>query len=981
MPRSAPSSEGWANTGLSARAAASEPLVGLVERVTFHNPDNGFCVLRVKAKGQRDLVTVVGHAPTISAGEFIQASGSWVNDRTHGPQFKASFLRAAPPTTIEGIEKYLGSGMIKGIGPIYASKLVRAFGEAVFDVIEDQPERLREVEGIGPKRAERIIAEWADQKVIREIMIFLHSHGVSTSRAVRIFKVYGADAIQVLSENPYRLARDVRGIGFKTADAIAARLEIEKTAMIRARAGIGFTLTEAMDDGHCGLPLDELVRTAEQLLEIPTQIVEQALDLEIEAGDVVVDTVGDRRCIFLAGLHSAEHSSGFASLRRKLPCLGSTSSRRWMVLASRPVLSLSRLAARPVGAARAMSIPLAPSTFRMALISVVLPTPGPPVITRTLESRARREPGTPTLVEAQGVAGIRAEGEGDGMIPALHHGTTGPRVQNLVARAHPARDLRAPRRHGPGRQAARPHPPHRSAAGARTSCCWRGCPAWRTGTCLARPTSPGEGRCLRRRPDAHVGRGCGSARRPASVAGWSGAPVSAILSGQQVIAKGGAGDRVADPGSDRDPGRRPVRGGTMRTETTGTGQQGPLAGVTVLEFSMFMAGPTCGLMLADLGAEVFKIERIPGGDDTRRMTPPEVARESAAFMMMNRNKRGVAIDIKKPGGLRAIHRLAARAEIVIENFRPGTMARLGLGYEELAKDNPALVYGSVSGFGATGPLAERAGVDLVAQGFSGLMSITGEGPGRPPVKVGAPVSDTTAGMLLALAVVAAYSHRLRTGRGQRVETSLIEAAMAHTYWQSAIFLATGRSPGPMGSAHPLTSPYQAYACADGYIVLGAPNELNWQRLLEAIEAPELGADPRFADNARRLEHNAELTEAIEARLAARSRAAWIARLEAAGVPCGPVHSVGEALSHPHVRAREMVVEVEHPRAGRIETLGCPMKFSETPSGVRKAAPLYAEDTHAVLEAHGFDAAEIEALIEDGAIAVAEGLAAADGVVR
>ena len=308
MRRNAPSHEGWADTGPGRRAAVSETLAGLVERVTFHNPDNGFCVLRVKARGQRDLVTVVGHAPVISAGEFVQATGTWINDRTHGPQFKASFLRAAPPTTVEGIEKYLGSGMIRGIGPVYGKRLVRAFGEAVFDVIEEQPERLQKVEGIGPKRAERIVAGWADQKVIRDIMIFLHSHGVSTSRSVRIFKTYGADAIQVLSENPYRLARDVRGIGFKTADTIAERLGIEKTAMIRARAGIGFTLTEAMDDGHCGLPLDELVPMAEQLLEIPAAIVEEALSLELEAGDVISDEVDGRSCIFLAGLHRSERA-------------------------------------------------------------------------------------------------------------------------------------------------------------------------------------------------------------------------------------------------------------------------------------------------------------------------------------------------------------------------------------------------------------------------------------------------------------------------------------------------------------------------------------------------------------------------------------------------------------------------------------------------------------------------------------------------
>ena len=250
-------------------AADRENLAGLVERVTFHNADNGFCVLRVKARGHRDLVTVVGHAAAIGAGEFVQASGRWVNDRTHGLQFRADFLRTAPPTTVEGIEKYLGSGMIRGIGPVYAKKLVKAFGEHVFDVIEQKPERLREVDGIGPKRADSIVAAWADQKAIREIMVFLHCHGVGTSRAVRIFKTYGADAIRLISENPYRLARDIRGIGFKTADPIAAKLGIEKTAMIRARAGIGYALTEAMDDGHCGLPRDELVPMAATLLEMP----------------------------------------------------------------------------------------------------------------------------------------------------------------------------------------------------------------------------------------------------------------------------------------------------------------------------------------------------------------------------------------------------------------------------------------------------------------------------------------------------------------------------------------------------------------------------------------------------------------------------------------------------------------------------------------------------------------------------------------
>jgi exodeoxyribonuclease V alpha subunit len=281
----------------------TEVLAGLVERVTFHNAENGFCVLRIKARGQRELITVLGHAVMISAGEFVQASGSWINDRTHGLQFKASFLKAVPPTTIEGIES---SGMIRGIGPVYAKKLVRAFGEAVFDVIQQEPDRLREVTGIGPKRAERIVVGWAEQRVIREIMLFLHSNGVGTSRAVRVYKTYCADAVRLISENPYRLARDIRGIGFRTADQIAAKLGIEKTALIRVRAGISYALAEAMDEGHCGLPVEDLVSLTEKLLEIPAELVETALHLELDGGSVVADNLEGRRCVFLAALYRAE---------------------------------------------------------------------------------------------------------------------------------------------------------------------------------------------------------------------------------------------------------------------------------------------------------------------------------------------------------------------------------------------------------------------------------------------------------------------------------------------------------------------------------------------------------------------------------------------------------------------------------------------------------------------------------------------------
>jgi exodeoxyribonuclease V alpha subunit len=287
-------------------SSTKETLAGLIERVTYHNAENGFCVLRAKARGHRDVVTVVGHAAAIAAGEWITASGEWINDRTHGQQFKARFLRTSPPTSADGIEKYLSSGMIRGVGPVYAKKLVRAFGDRVFDIIEVTPGRLREVDGIGPVRAASILSAWAEQKAVREIMVFLHSHGVGTARAVRIFKTYGADAIQVMTENPYRLARDIRGIGFKTADAIAMKLGIDKTAMIRVRAGISYALTEAMDEGHCGLPTEELTPLAVKLLEVEKELVLTALDLELAEGTVIADTVGETPCIFLGGLYRAE---------------------------------------------------------------------------------------------------------------------------------------------------------------------------------------------------------------------------------------------------------------------------------------------------------------------------------------------------------------------------------------------------------------------------------------------------------------------------------------------------------------------------------------------------------------------------------------------------------------------------------------------------------------------------------------------------
>jgi exodeoxyribonuclease V alpha subunit len=286
--------------------ADRELVSGVVERVTFHNEDSGFAVLRVRAPGLADLATVVGRMPAIAAGEAIQAGGVWVRDRTHGMQFQAAWVRTAVPASSEGLEKYLASGLLKGIGPHFAKRLVAAFGAGVFDVIETAPDRLRDVEGIGPQRAQRISDGWRAQRGVRDIMVFLHGLGVGTARAVRIYKTYGVDAIPILRDNPYRLARDVHGIGFVVADAMASKLGIAATAMIRVRAGVGYALARAMDDGHCALPERDLVTQAATLLEVPPALVEEAIALEIGGGALVRDTVGGETLIFLAALHAAE---------------------------------------------------------------------------------------------------------------------------------------------------------------------------------------------------------------------------------------------------------------------------------------------------------------------------------------------------------------------------------------------------------------------------------------------------------------------------------------------------------------------------------------------------------------------------------------------------------------------------------------------------------------------------------------------------
>jgi crotonobetainyl-CoA:carnitine CoA-transferase CaiB-like acyl-CoA transferase len=397
---------------------------------------------------------------------------------------------------------------------------------------------------------------------------------------------------------------------------------------------------------------------------------------------------------------------------------------------------------------------------------------------------------------------------------------------------------------------------------------------------------------------------------------------------------------------------------------------GPLTGLKVVDLTHVMAGPTCTLMLADMGAEVIKIEKIPAGDDTRYMVPPKIGDQAASFLMMNRNKRGIALDLKKPGGAKVLRRLIAKADVLVENFGPGVMEKLGFAYADLAKDHPALIYCSLSGFGRTGPYKHRRGFDLVAQAMSGIMSFTGERPDGPPVKCGSPLSDITAGILAALGIVAAYTHRLKTGQGQWVETSLFEAALVQTYWQAAIALATGVAPKAMGSAHPLNAPYQAFEASDKWIVVGGANQKHWMRTLEVLGIPELASDPRFKTGGDRMAHLKELEVLLSARFRTQTAEHWLAALEQADVPCGPVNDMLQALADPQTIARNMVVEVGHSSLGKVKTMGLPIKFSATPGGVRSGAPLYGQHSDEVLSAYGFDAAEIAALRQEGAVAPA-----------
>jgi crotonobetainyl-CoA:carnitine CoA-transferase CaiB-like acyl-CoA transferase len=389
-----------------------------------------------------------------------------------------------------------------------------------------------------------------------------------------------------------------------------------------------------------------------------------------------------------------------------------------------------------------------------------------------------------------------------------------------------------------------------------------------------------------------------------------------------------------------------------------------LGGVRVLDFTQVMAGPFCSMLLGDLGADVVKVEP-PDGDTTRRMGTRH-GRESTGFWAVNRNKRGIVLNLKDSRGQKIVRALVAHTDILVENYRPGVLDGFGLGYQDLREINPRLIYASISGFGATGPYAHKGGFDLVAQGMSGIMSITGE-LGMPPVKCGIPVTDLGAGLFALQAILAAYIHRLQTGEGQYIDTSLFEAGIALSIWESTQYFSTGEIPEPMGSAHRMSAPYQAIRCADGYITLGAANQRIWERFAHAIGLPELINRPEYTDDRRRVQNHHQLAEEIEVVTATQPRAYWLGVLEGVGVPCGPISNYAEVFADPQVQARGMVQEMDHPVGGRIRVLGPAAKLSETPARLYRPAPLYGEHSAEILREVGYTDTVIQLLADAGVV--------------
>lgn len=391
-----------------------------------------------------------------------------------------------------------------------------------------------------------------------------------------------------------------------------------------------------------------------------------------------------------------------------------------------------------------------------------------------------------------------------------------------------------------------------------------------------------------------------------------------------------------------------------------------LAGIRVLDLSRILSGPVATMVLADLGADVIKVEDTKDGDDTRQWAPPYQGDESAYFLAANRNKRGISVDLKTDQGREFVLRLADRADVVVENFRPGTADRLGLGYRDLSARNPRLVYASISGYGQTGPWASRPGYDAIAQAQSGMMSITGE-TGGPPLRPGVATADIGAGMWATIGVLTALYARESTGRGQHVDVSLLDGQLAWLTYVAGGWFATGKSPGPHGSAHPTIVPYQALPTADGHLMIAAGNDKLFQRLTEVLELPELATDPRFAVNPDRVRHRDELVPLLEVALARRGWADWAALLDAAGVPCAPIATVEEALTSPQAQARDMVVELNHPTVGRLRTVGSPLKLGHTPARLRSAPPVLGQHTDEVLSETGYTPEEIADLHAAGAV--------------
>lgn len=390
-----------------------------------------------------------------------------------------------------------------------------------------------------------------------------------------------------------------------------------------------------------------------------------------------------------------------------------------------------------------------------------------------------------------------------------------------------------------------------------------------------------------------------------------------------------------------------------------------LNGVRVLDVTQVMAGPYCAMLLCDLGADVIKIEP-PGGDSTRRMAGARGA-DSPAFNAVNRGKRGIVVDLKTDRGRRIAARLATAADVFVENYRPGVMRRCGLGYDHLRAINPRLVYASISGYGQTGPCAARGGFDLVAQGVSGVMSVTGE-PGRPPVKAGVPLTDLGAALFALAGVLAALHSRVLTGEGQHVDASLVEAGLAMSVWEATEHLSDGGVPEPLGSAHRMSAPYQAIECADGYVTVGAANDRLFVRLCAALGHPEWARDPAFADNAARVKNRLALAERIQEITRTASREHWLARFEADGIPCGPINTYADALTDEQIVAREMVVETDHPTLGRLRTLGAPVKLSRTPLTTGRPAPVLGQHTREVLGEVGYTDEEVSDLRAAGVVA-------------